>query len=184
MTGTWRSVVLGATGYIGGRLVPELLSDGHEVVVVARSPDKLRDVPWRHQVEACRGDLTVPDSLRAILVRGDIVYYLVHSLTRPDFVKVDRAAAAPGGEPLVRQLCWRDFHHQVLAAFPDLPRDDYRPHRRRWEHDPASLEAWQLGRTGIPIVDAGMRQLRNEGWMANRARLLAASCLTRDLGLD
>jgi deoxyribodipyrimidine photo-lyase len=95
-----------------------------------------------------------------------------------------RATAAPGGEPFVRQLCWRDFHHQVLAAFPDLPRDDYRPHRRRWEHNPAALEAWRVGLTGIPIVDAGMRQLLNEGWMANRARLLVASCLTKDMGLD
>src|SRR5579862_8925471 len=93
MTGTRRSVVLGASGYIGGRLVPELLCYGHEVVVVARSPDKLRDVPWRHQVELCGADLTVPDSLGAVFGRGDVVYYLVHSLTRPDFVKVDRAAA-------------------------------------------------------------------------------------------
>jgi deoxyribodipyrimidine photo-lyase len=90
----------------------------------------------------------------------------------------------PGGEPFLRQLCWRDFHHQVLAAFPELPREDYRPRRARWEHHPAALEAWQHGLTGIPIVDAGMRQLLVEGWMANRARLLVASCLTKNLGID
>jgi deoxyribodipyrimidine photo-lyase len=90
----------------------------------------------------------------------------------------------PGGEPFLRQLCWRDFHHQVLAAFPELPRQDYRPHRRLWQHNLAGLEAWQHARTGIPIVDAGLRQLLNEGWMANRARLLAAYCLTRNLGVD
>jgi deoxyribodipyrimidine photo-lyase len=94
------------------------------------------------------------------------------------------AVGAAGGEPFLRQLCWRDFHHQVLAAFPELPRQDYRPHRGQWEHNPAGLEAWQLGLTGIPIVDAGMRQLLDEGWMANRARLLVASCLTKNLGLD
>ncbi len=93
MTGTRRCVVLGATGYIGGRLVPELLSRGHDVVVVARAPDKLRDVPWRHLVEVRLGDLSAPTSLRGIFGRDDVVYYLVHSLTRPDFVEVDRAAA-------------------------------------------------------------------------------------------
>jgi deoxyribodipyrimidine photo-lyase len=91
---------------------------------------------------------------------------------------------APGGESFLRQLCWRDFHHQVLAAFPQLPRQDYRPHRRQREHDLSALEAWQQGLTGIPIVDAGMRQLLREGWMANRARLLVASCLTKNLSLD
>jgi deoxyribodipyrimidine photo-lyase len=88
-----------------------------------------------------------------------------------------------GGEAFVRQLCWRDFHHQVMAAFPELPRQDYRRSGRRWRHDPAGLEAWRAGLTGIPIVDAGMRQLRSEGWMHNRARLLVASFLTRDLGV-
>ena len=97
MTETRRCVVLGATGYIGGRLVPELLSGGHDVVVVARAPDKLRDVPWRHQVEVRPGDLAAPTSLRAMFDRDDVVYYLVHSLTRPDFVEVDRAAARSVG---------------------------------------------------------------------------------------
>jgi uncharacterized protein YbjT (DUF2867 family) len=90
---TRRCVVLGATGYIGGRLVPELLGRGHEVAVVARAPDKLRDVPWRPQVQVYPGDLTAPASLQGILGRDDIIYYLVHSLTRADFVEVDRAAA-------------------------------------------------------------------------------------------
>jgi deoxyribodipyrimidine photo-lyase len=94
------------------------------------------------------------------------------------------AVDVPEGQSFLRQLCWRDFHHQVLAAFPELPRRDYRPHRRRWEHYPTALEAWQHGLTGIPIVDAGMRQLVREGWMANRARLLVASCLTKNLGID
>lgn len=86
-------------------------------------------------------------------------------------------------EPFVRQLCWRDFHHQVNAAFPDLPGRDYRPRQGPWRDDPSGLKAWKDGQTGIPIVDAGMRQLRLEGWMHNRARLLVASFLTRDLGV-
>ncbi len=94
------------------------------------------------------------------------------------------AVGRAGAEPFLRQLCWRDFHHQVLSAFPDLPYADYRPGRRPWRHDPDGLEAWQSGLTGIPIVDAGMRQLRSEGWMHNRARLLTAAFLTKQLHMD
>ena len=104
-----RCVVVGATGYIGGRLVPELLTAGHEVVVVARSPDKLAEVPWREQVEICRGNVADPSSLEAALRAGDVVYYLVHSLTQANFVEIDRsgahamatAAAGAGVERLV-----------------------------------------------------------------------------------
>lgn len=95
-----------------------------------------------------------------------------------------RAVGRPGGESFLRQLCWRDFHHQVLAARPDIPHTDYRPGRRRWRRDRRLLDAWREGRTGVPIVDAGMRQLATEGFMPNRARLIAASFLTKTLGLD
>jgi deoxyribodipyrimidine photo-lyase len=86
-----------------------------------------------------------------------------------------------GGDAFVRQLCWRDFFHQVTAAFPTMATEDYRPRADRWRHSADELDAWKEGRTGYPIVDAGMRQLREEGWMHNRARLLTASFLTKDL---
>ncbi|NDU77723.1 deoxyribodipyrimidine photo-lyase [Actinomadura sp. DSM 109109] len=92
------------------------------------------------------------------------------------------AGAAP--DPYRRQLAWRDFHHQVAAAFPGLPRQDYRPRDRRWRDDEDAFAAWCAGTTGVPIVDAGMRQLHREGFMHNRARLITASFLTRDLGID
>jgi deoxyribodipyrimidine photo-lyase len=95
-----------------------------------------------------------------------------------------RCAARKTREAFLRQLCWRDFHHQVTAAFPAIAHADYRPRRRRWRDDAALLEAWKAGRTGYPIVDAGMRQLAAQGWMHNRARLLTASFLVRDLGID
>ncbi len=87
-------------------------------------------------------------------------------------------------DSFARQLCWRDFHHQVLAARPDLPHADYRPRGDRWQHDPQALHAWQEGLTGYPIVDAGMRQLQQEGFMHNRARLIVASFLTKILYVD
>ncbi|WP_328913603.1 MULTISPECIES: cryptochrome/photolyase family protein [unclassified Streptomyces] len=89
-----------------------------------------------------------------------------------------------GGEEFVRQLAWRDFHYQVLAARPDAARADYRPRQYGWRSSPEEFAAWRDGRTGYPVVDAAMRQLRHEGWMHNRARLLTASFLTKTLCLD
>jgi uncharacterized protein YbjT (DUF2867 family) len=82
-----RCLVTGATGYIGARLVPRLLDDGHQVRALARNPDKLADVPWREQVEVARGDLADVESLIDAFDRVDVVYYLVHSMgTSKNFV--------------------------------------------------------------------------------------------------
>ncbi|GAA4574405.1 cryptochrome/photolyase family protein [Planotetraspora kaengkrachanensis] len=97
---------------------------------------------------------------------------------------VTRSAGRPGGEEYVRQLCWRDFYYQVAHAFPELPRRDYRPRRAKWEDDEEAAEAWRRGMTGVPIVDAGMRQLQAEGWMHNRLRMIVGSFLTKRLGID
>jgi len=97
---------------------------------------------------------------------------------------LSEARSRPGGAAYARQLCWRDFHHQVLAAFPELPRRDYRPRGDRWSRSQRAFEAWREGRSGYPIVDAAMRQLLEEGRMHNRARMIAASFLTKDLYLD
>ncbi len=90
----------------------------------------------------------------------------------------------PGAEDFARQLCWRDFYKQVLAASPSMPGRDYRPRGDRWRRSARDSEAWREGRTGYPIVDAGMRQLAEEGFMHNRARLVVSSFLTKLLYLD
>jgi deoxyribodipyrimidine photo-lyase len=84
----------------------------------------------------------------------------------------------------VRGLAWRDFFHQLLAARPETAREDLRPRGDRWRESERDLQAWKEGRTGYPIVDAGMRQLAQEGWISNRVRLIVASFLTKDLYLD
>jgi deoxyribodipyrimidine photo-lyase len=93
-------------------------------------------------------------------------------------------SARPGGAALVRQIAWRDFFHQVLAARPDAAGHDYRDRDDRWHDDPDGLAAWQRGQTGYPVVDAAMRQLAQTGYMPNRARMIVASFLTHDLNLD
>ena len=96
---------------------------------------------------------------------------------------LDRPAGNEQGEKFCRQLAWRDFFYQVTAAFPDIARKNYRP-GVAWHQDQAALDAWCAGQTGIPIVDAGLRQLAAEGFMHNRARMITASFLTRNLGID
>ncbi|MEE2046524.1 NAD(P)H-binding protein, partial [Nocardiopsis tropica] len=80
MTPSHRTLVTGATGYIGGRLVPELLEAGHAVRCLVRTPGKLRDVDWRSGVEVLRGDVVSGDGLEGALEGIDTAYYLVHSM--------------------------------------------------------------------------------------------------------
>ncbi len=91
-----------------------------------------------------------------------------------------------GAHAFVRQLAWRDFYAHVLLMFPDNIELEYQPRYREleWDTDAKLLEAWQLGQTGYPLVDAGMRQLLATGWMHNRARMVVGSFLTKDLHLD
>lgn len=90
----------------------------------------------------------------------------------------------PGHEAFLQELCWRDFNHQLLDARPDLAVNDVRTKDDRWRDAPDEFAAWCEGRTGYPVVDAGMRQLVAEGWMHNRARMVTASFLTKHLYID
>ncbi|QUX30339.1 SDR family oxidoreductase [Nocardiopsis akebiae] len=87
-------LVTGATGYIGGRLVPELLAAGYRVRCLARTPDKLRDQPWRDRVEVVRGDVVSGEGLAEAFAGIDTAYYLVHSMSGGrDFAGTDARAA-------------------------------------------------------------------------------------------
>jgi deoxyribodipyrimidine photo-lyase len=93
------------------------------------------------------------------------------------------AGVAGGTESCIRELGWREFAHHLLYHFPhttDAPLDA-RFEGLDWQRDARQLESWQRGRTGYPIVDAGMRELWHTGWMHNRVRMIAASLLTKNL---
>ncbi|MCZ3387015.1 MAG: FAD-binding domain-containing protein, partial [Actinomycetia bacterium] len=94
-----------------------------------------------------------------------------------------------GHEVYRKELAWREFYADVLHHAPETAREYLRPEFARIEYDTgadaeARLLAWQQGRTGYPIVDAGMRQLLHEGWMHNRVRMIVASFLVKDLHLE
>lgn len=92
-----------------------------------------------------------------------------------------------GAAAFRRQLCWRDFYLHVLVHHPGSTRQEFQRRYRgtlAWNDDEHAYTAWTQGRTGFPLVDAGMRQLRREGWMPGRARLVVGSFLTKDLGID
>ncbi|CDO71294.1 hypothetical protein BN946_scf184908.g51 [Trametes cinnabarina] len=87
----------------------------------------------------------------------------------------------------IQELAWRDFYTHIVALFPRVSMG--RPFQEkyadvRWETNPDHLQAWKDGRTGVPIVDAAMRQARTMGWMHNRARMIAAMYLVKDLMID
>lgn len=137
--------------------------------------DMDRWIPRTHRYDDVRNDLAADGTSRlsAALHFGTLSALEVT-------VRADEA----GGDGYTRQLAWRDFNAQVLFHRPDASTIDYRGGTRAWNDDPERLEAWKLGMTGYPIVDAGMRQLIAEGWMHNRARMITASFLTKDLMID
>jgi deoxyribodipyrimidine photo-lyase len=94
--------------------------------------------------------------------------------------------ATAGRSAFVRQLAWRDWYAHLVFEQPRLARHALKPEMDRvpWRDDADGLAAWQEGRTGFPVVDAGMRQLAATGWMHNRVRMIAASFLVKDLLVD
>ena len=96
------------------------------------------------------------------------------------------AGARKGFDTFINELVWREFYYQILTHFPHVMTAPFRQEFAGipWSTDEKSFQRWTDGTTGYPIVDAAMRQLRNEGWMHNRARMIVASFLTKDLHIN
>jgi deoxyribodipyrimidine photo-lyase len=132
-----------------------------------------RDLPARHGTSR----------LSPHLHFGEISPRQIHHLL------ASRAAAAdvrrrPDIEPYLRELGWREFAHHLLYHFQDTPTENFNKQFDKFpwaDNDASFLERWQRGKTGIPLVDAGMRELWHTGWMHNRVRMIVASFLTKNL---
>lgn len=136
--------------------------------------DALEDYP----VARDRPDLPMTSRLSPYLHFGEI---------SPRQIVAEVLASAPVGancaEVFLRELGWREFSHYLLHHFPQLPEAplDERFNHFPWKQDNQALRRWQRGRTGIPLVDAGMRELWATGWMHNRVRMVVGSFLVKNL---
>ena len=92
--------------------------------------------------------------------------------------------AIKAAEAWLNELIWREFYVHILYHFPNVRKGNFRMKEIKWENDDEKFEAWCAGKTGYPVVDAAMRQLKAIGWMHNRTRMIAASFLTKDLLID
>jgi deoxyribodipyrimidine photo-lyase len=97
-----------------------------------------------------------------------------------------RLALAAKADVWLNELIWRDFYFMILDCFPHVVGSAFKPEYDAlvWDDNPEAFARWCAGQTGYPLVDAAMRQLLHSGWMHNRLRMLVASFLTKDLGID
>jgi len=138
-------LVTGATGYVGGRLVPRLLADGYRVRCLARDLSRLQGRPWLNQVDLAQGDMLKPDSLAAAMRDVQVVYYLVHSLgSGGDFSERDLVAARNCGHAARMAGVERIVY---LGGLGD-PRADLSPHLRSRQHTGDALRE-----AGIPVTE-------------------------------
>ena len=119
------------------------------------------------------------------------IYFKNGSLTPAQAIAALEVADATFAEgtsrsAFLREIVWREFYYHVLWHRPDVETQAFLPQFRklRWQNREDWFEAWKAGRTGYPLVDAGMRQLAETGWMHNRVRMVVASFLTKDLLID
>lgn len=124
-----------------------------------------------------RPDLNTTSQLSAHLKFGEL---------HPRTLLRDLADRGPAASRFRAELCWREFYADVLWHHPSSARSYLRPQFARMTYDPPGdrLAAWAEGRTGYPLVDAGMRQLASEAWMHNRVRMVTASFLVKDLHIE
>ncbi len=133
---------------------------------------------------AATGTAVVTHNSEVALSRAVRAYLHFGCLSATELAGRTAERGGAGAAAFVRQLAWRDFHHQVMAARPRAAYRDYRTRDDRWLQDQQALDAWRAGRTGYPVVDAGMRQMQREGYLHNRARLMVGSFLVKTLYQD
>jgi deoxyribodipyrimidine photo-lyase len=130
-----------------------------------------------------RPDLSATSRLSPHLAFGEISPYQIWHAAQDFCLAQGLDPLAGDSETFLKELCWREFSYHLLVHFPKLPTEPLRPQFKNfpWAVDAAGLRAWQRGQTGYPIIDAGMRELWQTGWMHNRVRMITASFLIKDL---
>ena len=128
----------------------------------------------------------VTSRLSAHLKWGTIGIREMYAATADAMAAAETEAAEESVEEFQSQLAWREFYTHVLFYNPEVVTANYKDYENviEWRDDPEALQAWKDGETGYPLVNAGMRQLREEGWMHNRVRMVVAAFLTKDLLID
>ncbi len=141
---------------------------------------------YRYREERNRLDLEGTSGLSPYLRLGMVSAREVVVRAGEVMASAPDGAARESAETWLSELIWREFYIHILAHFPSVRAMSFRETLRAiaWENDGAAFAAWQTGQTGYPVVDAAMRQLLLTGWMHNRARMIVASFLTKDLLVD
>jgi len=141
-----------------------------------------------YEIHRDRPDIAGTSRLSPALHFGEVSVARVFALCEQALVFERQERARAGIQCFLSEIGWREFARHVLHAFPqtvDHSLDERFERKGAWREDPAGrlLHAWQRGETGIALVDAGMRQLWETGWMHNRVRMVAASFLTKNMGI-
>ncbi|WBU38346.1 SDR family oxidoreductase [Homoserinibacter sp. YIM 151385] len=124
-----RILLTGATGYLGGRLAPRLVEAGHEVRVIVRDAERLRDVPWADQVEIVEGDLADPDAVRSAMAGREVLYWLVHSMAQTrDFASAEKRVAGIAAREAARAGLSRIVY--LGGLHPDGPLSEHLSSRK------------------------------------------------------
>ncbi len=174
---------------VPGEGVPEA-SAGPDVAGSAESPEAGESAAWARWEEFLDCDVAGyadqcdrPDLDRTSRLSAALAWGEVHPRQLLASVSAVPTAARAGAQRFVNELCWREFCADVLWHNPDSAWADLRPwpHPLRQDPEGPDVQAWRDGRTGYPLIDAGMRQLAQTGWLHNRVRMAVASFLVKDL---
>jgi deoxyribodipyrimidine photo-lyase len=133
-----------------------------------------------------RMDVDVTSSLSPYIRFGMISLKACHQAIKQSGARLNSETGKKGLQNWSNELIWREFYIQILYHFPHVAKKSFKPSMENifWRNDEKEFTAWKSGLTGVPIVDAGMRQLSATGWMHNRARMITASFLVKDLLID
>ncbi len=157
-----------------------------EQEALARLEEFLHKRIYAYADDRNRMDMDGTSSLSPYLRFGMLGLRQAVSAARQAMSAGRSAEAKHGAEIWLNELIWREFYIQILYHFPHVSKGSFNPSLANipWRNNESEFEAWKHGRTGMPIVDAAMRQLKQTGWMHNRARMIVASFLVKDLLID